>query len=115
MPSMKCGEADTFSTPESPRRSSCARSPIARGIVQETAAFAEQLLACARQDKTASDAIEKVEAQFLFEIADLPGQCRLGGVQAQRRFGDCAQFRHSHKGSELPQVHAAPLMPDRHE
>lgn len=81
------------------------------GIVQETAAFAEQLLACARQDKAASDAIEKIEAQFLFEIADLSGQSGLGGVQAQRRLGYGAQFRHSHKGSELPQVHADSLCP----
>jgi hypothetical protein len=43
------------------------------GVVQQATAIAEQLLAFAGQQQAPSDAIEQLEAEFLLEIADLPG------------------------------------------
>ena len=82
---MKCGDLQHagVSAPQQLRTlADCA------SIVQETTTITEQLLADAGQDKAASDAIEKIETQFLFEIADLSGQGGLGNSQAQRRLRD---------------------------
>src|SRR5581483_12138828 len=53
------------------------------GVVQETAAVAEQLLTLAGQQEPASYTIEKFETEILLQIADLSGQRRLGNAQAQ--------------------------------
>ena len=77
------------------------------GMVQQAAAIAEQLLAFAGQQEAASDAIEKVQTEFVLKIDDLPGQSGLGDVKAQGSLGHGAEFRHGNEGSNVPQVHAA--------
>jgi hypothetical protein len=47
------------------------------GVVEETAAIAKQLLPFSCQQKATTYAIEELESEFLFEIADLTGQGRL--------------------------------------
>ena len=54
-------------------------------IAQQAAATSEQLLAFCGQDKTAPNAIEKLEAELLLKIADLPGKSRLGNAQDAAR------------------------------
>jgi hypothetical protein len=53
-------------------------------MTQQAAATSEELLSFRRQDKTAPNAIEKLEAKLLLEIADLPRQSRLGNVKVER-------------------------------
>jgi len=65
----------------------------------------EQLLACAGQKEATPDTIEKLETEFLLEVADLPGQSRLGNAQAQRRLGDGAEFGNCDEGPGVAQVH----------
>ena len=79
------------------------------GVVQETSAMAEQLLAFAGQEEAAPDTIEKLETELLLEIADLARQGRLGNAQAQRRLGDGAELGHGDEGSRVPQVHVIRL------
>ena len=83
------------------------------GVVQETSAMAEQLLAFAGQKETAPDTIEKLEAELLLEIADLARQGRLCNAQAQRRLGDGAEFGNCDEVRVCRRSMSLP-MPDRH-
>jgi hypothetical protein len=78
------------------------------GVVQQTAAIAQQLLALPGQQQPAADTIEQLETQLLLQIADLPRQGGLGNAQAQRRLGDGTELRHSDEGPRAPQVHVNP-------
>ena len=79
----------------------------------QAAATSEELLAFGRQDKTASNAVEKLEAELLLEIADLPRQSGLGNVKVERCLGYRALLGHGDKRSKAPEVHAM-LIPWRH-
>jgi tripartite-type tricarboxylate transporter receptor subunit TctC len=81
--------------------------PLAKcaGVIQQTTAVAEQLLAFASQHETASHTIEKLETELLLQGADLPRQSRLGNAQAQRCLGDGAELGHGDEGSRVTQVH----------
>ena len=68
-------------------------------------AVAQQLFAFTRQDQAAADPIEKLQAKLLLQGTDLARQSRLGNAQSDRRFGDGAEFGHSHKGACVFQVH----------
>ena len=59
-----------------------------------------------RQDKTAPNAIEKLEAKLLLEIADLPRQSGLGNVKLERCLGHRTLLGHGDKRSKAPEVHA---------
>ena len=78
---MCSGVAATFSTPTSPRRRSCARSPIAGGVIQQSTTIGEQLLALSSQQEATPDAIEKFQTEFLLKITDMPGQSGLSNAQ----------------------------------
>ena len=52
------------------------------GVIQQTSAIAEQLFAIPRQQQATPNTIEQFETEFLFEIADLPGQSGLSNAQA---------------------------------
>ena len=54
-------------------------------MTEHSAAISEQLLASGGQEKAATDTVEKLEAAFVFEIADLPRQSGLADAQTQRR------------------------------
>ena len=68
-------------------------------------------LAFPGQDQPFANAIEKPESEFLFELVDLPGQCRLRDVQAKRRFRDGTLLGNSDEGANVPQIHAESLCP----
>ena len=91
-------------------------SPLAQraGVVQQTAAVGEQLLACTGQQQAAADAIEQLETELPLKVADLPGQRRLGDAQLQRRLRHRAEFGHGHESPGVPKVHAVLLMPKRY-
>ena len=69
------------------------------------AAISEQLLSRGRQDQAAADAIEQPQAEFLLEIADLPGKRGLGDMQAQRRLRDRALLGNGDERAQAPQIH----------
>ena len=85
-------------------------SPLAKrtGVIQQTTAIAEQLLAFARQQQAAPDPIKKLEAEFLFEIVDLPGQGGLGNAEVQRRLGYVLNSATVTR-SRMPQIHGESL------
>ena len=68
-------------------------------MTQQAAATSEELLSFRRQDKTAPNAIEKLEAELLLEIADLPRQSRLGNVKVERCLGHRTLLGHGDKRS----------------
>ena len=55
------------------------------GVIQQSAAIDEQLLAFAGQDKPAPHAVEELEPELVLQFADLPRQRGLGNAQVQRR------------------------------
>jgi|SRR6185312_16188518 len=73
--------------------------------IQEAAAVAEKLFSFAGQHEATPDPIEELEADFAFEIVDLPGQCRLRDMQLLRRLRDGAELSHGDKCPRPPQVH----------
>jgi len=98
--------AATFNTPVSPRRSSCACSP---SEVTEPSRLRQLPSSCSPapgQEKAATNAIEKGQAEFPLKVADLPRKSRLGNVQVQRRLGDRAQLGHGDECSQTPEIHA---------
>ena len=78
-----------------------------RGCPQHSAAIAEELLAFAREDEAPAHAVEELESQLGFELADLARERRLRRAQANGGFGDSALLGDGDEGSELPEVHAA--------
>src|SRR5438270_9676113 len=78
-------------------------------LTQHSAAISEQLFASGRQEKAATDTVEKLEPAFVFEIADLPRQSRLADAKAQGRPRNRAQIGHRDEGPQALQVHPAYL------
>jgi hypothetical protein len=66
---------------------------------QQASATSEQLLAFARQNKAAADAIEQGQAKLLLKVTDLPRKSGLSYAKVQRGFGYCPQLRYSDKCS----------------
>jgi hypothetical protein len=73
---------------------------------QQTAKITKQLLALCGQDQAAADAIEKPQAEFLLEVADLSGQSRLGDVHPERRLRDRPQLSNGDERTQAPQIHS---------
>jgi hypothetical protein len=69
---------------------------------QQTAEIAKQLLALCGQDQAAADAVEKAQAEFLLEVADLPGQGRLGDVHAERCLRDRTRLGNGDERTQAP-------------
>src|SRR5262245_3761837 len=69
----------------------------------------EQLLAFSGPHQAAANAIEQSDAEFVFQVVDLAGECRLRDAEADRRFGDGALLGDSNERSQVAQVHAASL------
>ena len=70
--SIVCGGAATLSTPESSTFEQLYAFPERSQLTKHSAAIAQQLFASGGQEKPATDAVKKLEAAFVFEIADLP-------------------------------------------
>src|SRR5262249_7187714 len=74
-------------------------------IAQKVTAVPEQLLAFATEYEATADAIEQLETQLPFEVADLPRQCRLCDAQTQRRLGNSPLFGDRDERPQVPEVH----------
>jgi hypothetical protein len=68
-------------------------------LTQHAATIAEQLVSPSRKEKPTTDAVEKLEATLVFEVADLPGQGGLADMHVQRRLRHGAQIG---DGDECP-------------
>ncbi|MCY1373345.1 hypothetical protein D9M69_606140 [compost metagenome] len=56
-------------------------------------------------DHSATVPLEQIGSEFLFQLADLAAQCRLGDVQAVGGLAEAAQFGDVDEGLELNDVH----------
>ncbi len=74
-------------------------------VTQHVATILDELLALFREHQTTSDAIEKLEVEFLFKIDDLPRQRGLCNAQPQRGFRDRTQLGDCDECAQAPQVH----------
>src|SRR5688572_21367488 len=77
--------------------------------IQKSAAITQQLLACGREDKATTDAIEQRHVELALEVTDLPGQSWLRRMQAQRRAGHRTELCDGDECSNVSKVHAPPL------
>lgn len=77
------------------------------GVAQKRTTVPKQLLTFSGKNEASSDPIEELEPELLLEIADLPGECRLGNVQAHCRLRDRAHLGHGDECSRVSQIHDA--------
>ncbi|MNM98852.1 hypothetical protein D3C81_1113930 [compost metagenome] len=54
---------------------------------------------------TAAMPLEQVDAQFLFQLPNLPAQCRLRHMEPVRSLAQAAKFGHMDQGFQLHYVH----------
>ena len=57
------------------------------------------------QFKLAAGAQDQLESQLVFQLADLPAQCRLGDAELHRGFRKAACFGNIDKIAERPEIH----------
>lgn len=59
-------------------------------------------------------AVEQFDAEFLFEIAQLPAHRGLGNAQTRRRTADVQLFRDRHEVAQVPKFHSLADITERH-
>ncbi len=75
------------------------------GAIQNGFGFGEKRCAGLGQLYRALGAIKKLQAEFIFEIMDLPAQRRLRDTKFLRRLGEVQNFSHGGEVSEVSQFH----------
>ena len=103
--SIVCGGAATLRTPEFSAFEQLYAFAERSQLTEHPAAISEQLLASGGQEKSAADTVEKLEAAFVFEIADPPRQSGLADAQTQCRLRDRTEVGHRDEGPQALQVH----------
>ena len=84
------------------------------GAFQKVARQVQKQSSLGGERDAARAALEQIHADFFLQILHLPAQRRLRNAQVRRRLREAQRFAHGEKISEMPEFHAAAIMPKRH-
>jgi hypothetical protein len=79
------------------------------GVGQQPPRPTKQFVTVSGQNDLATDPIEQPHAQLLLQVSDLPGEGRLGPVQAAGGERDAARVGDGHEVPEVPELHRSTL------
>jgi hypothetical protein len=81
-------------------------------VSEHIPALFEKVFAFSSELDSAADAIEETHTEFRLEVADLPRECGLADMDAERGLRNACGLGDADKVAEMPEFHAGTLMPD---